>query len=204
MSLREFVRRFGVPLCYTPGRPLGLLASTRERATPALLQALGELATDGGPEHFEPGLPCPELSESVQLVARTLHEGWTYDLRQLAFARHYDRRIEKLCWHPLTGAVHLVPPPQRHATVLDGLIFEDYIRAILLPDHGLVATRAFWPSWRQDAGPYSEFGPEDRILSFAVQEAFRRRLPQLGSLAPTFVFNITNTELEALTGRHGW
>lgn len=119
-------------------------------------------------------------------------------------ALSWGRPVEKLAWHPLTGALFFVHPPQHHATALQGRRFHDHVRAILLHTERRLCIRPCTPEWVA-GGPHLHLTVHQAWASTALQLAARAALLGTpGGCRWTTELNINNRRLEHRTGRRGW
>jgi hypothetical protein len=148
------------------------------------------------------------FSAQVRMPERVA-EMWNVNPRNLLLSRgEYDNKpVERISWHPLTGEMLLSAKGESyHAHDIHNFgskPFDEYVRAIVLPDKKRVVVRPWWPfnqseSMRLDPG-------EPEIISFEAQDALRRVLVRAGMPKSwTFEYDGTNTRLEQLTKRRNW
>lgn len=110
---------------------------------------------------------------------------------------------EKFSWNPVTGEFLFVWPGQMHVSVNGKAPFDDYVRGVVLHQQKLVTFRPFWPTWVQKSS-YGEFDQEAAIVSFDAQYDAQQMIKRNSSTPWNFRVNITNKQLEEVTGRHRW
>lgn len=127
---------------------------------------------------------------------------WEKDILHATEMYGTNAKLQKFSWNPQTGDFYFVPVGQQHATVHMAAPFDDYVRGIILPTRNLVTLRPVWPSWAQKPGWYSD--EEVKEISFEAQHACKRALELNGSTGWEWRLNISNQDLEDLTGIHRW
>jgi len=115
--------------------------------------------------------------------------------------------LERISWHPPTGEMLLSGRCQSyHAHDIHNHgshPFEEFVRALVLPENRIVATRPFCPIDPRDAA--SNDHRDMRRISVAAQVVLRTVLVTAGLPKNwRFVFNTNNRHLEQISGRRGW
>lgn len=128
---------------------------------------------------------------------------WVWEKDILKATEMYGTgKLQKFSWDPRSGDFYFVPVGQQHATVQMKAPFDDHVRGIILHNQGLVTLRPLWPSWAQEPGRYSD--DEVAGISFDAQHACKRALELHGSEGWKWQMNISNRDLEEMTGTHRW
>jgi len=116
-------------------------------------------------------------------------------------------RLERISWHPLTGEMILSGRGESyHAMDIHNHgshPFEEYVRALVLPEKRMVAARPWCPLTGEAASHLDE--ADESRLSRGGQLALETVLRNAGlPKSWKFVLDIDNPKLEQLTGRRGW
>lgn len=109
--------------------------------------------------------------------------------------------MQRFSWNPVSG--EFIPQAAgRHADMLHGRNFDDFVRGIIFPQEKLVTLRVFWPSWAQDETRYDD---EDvKHINFEAQHATKEAIETAGAQGWRWQFNITNAALTEMTGHRFW
>jgi len=137
-------------------------------------------------------------------------EAWDINEKNLLLSRsayNEDAKLERISWHPLTGEMLLSEKGMsKHAVDIHNAgshPFDEYIRAIVLPDKRRVIVRPWYPFNRTEM--FRLEPGEEELVSFEGQDAFRRMLVAAGMPSSwKFEYNGDNTRLEKLTGLRRW
>ena len=116
-------------------------------------------------------------------------------------ASSFGRPLEKLSWCPRSSELLFVIPPRQHATARGTRPFHDYVRLIVLREHGLVLARPCVPTWSSEHGPQLTLAGA-RLSTILQLQAWRVFVK--GTESWSFELNVNNHRLHALTGRRGW
>ena len=115
--------------------------------------------------------------------------------------------LYKFSWNPVTGEFLLLGFGH-HADVRGKAPFDDYVRGILLPQQKKVVFRPFYPTWMQNRSTVQQFHEDSEggveEVSFDAQHAAEQALKAHGAKGWTFQYNITNRDLEEMTGQNRW
>lgn len=163
-------------------------------------------------------LMADELAEAGEPVVRTARSyrftkqlkldpskirNWNVDENDILSATTIGGKpLEKFSWNPKTGEFLLVWPGQNHASASGSAPFDDYVRGIILPGRK-VTFRPFWPTWLR-RGPYDTFDEEASMVSWDAQYAAREMIEAHSKGGQSYRVNVTNKQLEEMTGRTRW
>jgi hypothetical protein len=160
---------------------------------------LGTVAARWDPRHFAKGFVIPQSNLRC----------WEINHRNLVLSRSiFDGpRLERISWHPLTGEMILSGRGESHHAMdihnHGSRPFEEYVRALVLPEKRMVATRPWCPLPCEKARILD--GRAASRLSEDGQNALKAVLVNAGlPKSWRFVLDIDNTALEKLSGRRGW
>lgn len=196
MNLSDYIRRWQNAVSYVrpPWGPVKVLSSGGAPLSAEAADAFTHLST----WLRTPPPDAPAFSTSLRIRPET-QAHFSVDGGVLGAVHRDGARLIKFSWEPRTGETLLVTPGLQHATAEGAHPFDDYLRAIVLHDHRIVAFRPYWPQWAR-ASVYAEFGADDAERSYDAQLACEKALVAAGTRGWTFRFNITNIALESLTG----
>jgi hypothetical protein len=115
--------------------------------------------------------------------------------------------LERISWHPLSGEMILSGHAESHHAMdihnHGSHPFVEYVRALVLPEKRMVATRPWCPLEHEAARHLDE--DSALRLSHGGQRALETVLRKAGlPKSWRFVVDIDNARLEQLTGRRGW
>jgi hypothetical protein len=109
------------------------------------------------------------------------------------------QKMGRFSWNPVTG--EFIPQASgRHADMLQGRVFDDYIRGLVFHADKLVTLRVFWPSWMQSGADDEDI----QVVNVEAQLAAQTALKNAGAADWNFRLNITNKALEEMTGSRFW
>ncbi len=149
----------------------------------------------------------PTFTRSIK-PANAHHWHWDDDILEAKFSNH-ENKLQKFSWNPITGEFLLVRYGF-HSDVKGKAPFDDYVRGIVFHDKKRVTFRPFYPTWMQNRSEVQQFHEESpdegglEEVSFDAQYACEQALKANGSKGWTFQYNITNRDLEEMTGKHRW
>jgi hypothetical protein len=153
----------------------------------------------------------PRDFASGYFVPEQNFRAWQINRRNLVRSKGlYDGiPLERISFHPLTGEMLLSGQRESyHAHDIHNHgshPFDEYVRALVLPEQRMVATRPFCPVAQGEASRLDE--RTALRLSVAAQLALRTVLISAGQPKMKiwkFAINTVNAHLEQLTGRRGW
>jgi len=201
MTFDKFLRKWGkaAGLVYTADGTL----KVAQRGDDALLRLMAEEleAIPVDKRHLE--------ARSVHLTTRMVlndsnARNWNVDENDILSSTTLDgKHMEKFSWNPKTGEFLFIWPSQNHATAKGNAPFDDYVRGIVLWKQKTVTFRPFWPTWMRRTA-YDEFDEDAAIVSFDAQYNAQDMLKKHSAPGWNFRVNITNRQLEEVTGRGRW
>lgn len=146
----------------------------------------------------------PTFTSALKVNERSA-QWWTYTEEDILGATNNNgKRMERFSWNPITGEFLFVPVGQQHAMARGDAPFDNYVRGLVFPNKKLVTMRFFWPTWIQK-GAYSQPDDPDAVdVSYDAQDACEYMLKRHGANGWSFRGNITNQDLEEMTGEHRW
>jgi hypothetical protein len=122
---------------------------------------------------------------------------------------------QKFSWHPTSGEFLLSVPPEMHALAIKAhgsYPFDEYVRGIVLPEQQTIATRPWVPDFAATSmttGDPEEDRAQAALLeeaSVESQQACKRALTGVGGVPASWKwkFDVSNTDLQAMTGIFRW